>query len=241
MNLAARVQAGVHRPVIGLIAALALLATALTAVGRAEDVPLSGRVVEVFGDRAIVESEGRRYLVGPLVAGEGFPAGVGELVQIVGPRQGNVIVPQRLVLASGAVVNATPATDGASPLRGLRSIDAQLKRYGVVATERPYRRRNQTVVAGQTGDGRRVIATFDHSLRIEEIEDADHRHIHPNAPEALTPQAVMQRLEKQGYGSIRLLDQSRYRLLFAATGPAGERMELHVDRGGSIFKRVWLR
>ena len=105
---------------------------------------------------------------------------------------------------------------------------------------RPYRRRNYTVVEGRTDDGRRVIATFDSGLRLAEIEEADHRRIHPSSPEARPETDVAKLLAKQGYSSIRLLDQSRFRFLYGVSGPQGERMELHVDRAGNIVRRVWL-
>jgi hypothetical protein len=86
-----------------------------------------------------------------------------------------------------------------------------------------------------------VITLFDHNLDLVEIEDAEHRHIHPSSPEALPEAEVAKILLRQGYSSIRLLDQRRFRFFYSVSGPQGERMELHVDRGGNILKRVWLR
>lgn len=200
------------------------------------------RVVEVYGDKAVVEIKGRRFLVEPVAPGRPFPAGIGAEIQIVGQHRANVLIPVRIVLPSGAVVQASPGSGTPAAPEKDRTIENELAAHGITVSGQPYRRRNFTVVAGRTKEGRSVIASFDHNLRLVEIEDAEqHRHIHPNSPEALPEPEVAKLLAKQGYSSIRLLDQRRFRLLYSVSGPRDERMELLVDRGGNILRRVWLR
>ena len=161
------------------------MTSASKAAPQASDVATyQARVAEVYGDKAVVEIDGRRFLVEPLAPGQPFPAAVGANIQVVGRQQGNVLIPRRIVLPSGAVVEAPPATDKSAPTEKDRTIEGQLATLGIDVTGRPYRRRNYTVVAGRAKDGRSVIASFDHNMRLVELEDAEHRHIHPNSPQA---------------------------------------------------------
>lgn len=233
-----------------LTAAIAAVMLALASAGsRAEPqasevATYQARVLEVYADKAIVEINGRRFLVEPVTPGQTFPADVGADIGLVARQRANVLIPARIILQSGNVIQSTSEaalTSKPAPSGTERTIESQLAAHGISVTGRPYRRRNHTVVAGRTKDGRTVIASLDHNLRLVEIEDAEHRHIHPTSPEARPEPEVAKLLASQGYSSIRLIDQSRYRFLYSAAGPEGERMELHVDRGGNILKRVWLR
>lgn len=232
------VSVGRRLIVLAAVAIFSLVSGGSKAEPQASDVAThQARVVEVYGDKAIVEIKGRRFLVEPMAPGQPFPADVGSEIQIVGRQRANVLIPARIVLPSGAVVQAPSG----SPARD-RTIESELAAHGITVSGQPYRRRNYTVVAGRTKEGRSVIAAFDHNLRLVEIEDAErHRHIHPSSPEALPEPEVAKLIAKQGYTSIRLLDQSRFRFLYSVTGPRDERMELLVDRGGNILRRVWLR
>jgi hypothetical protein len=229
-----------------IVAAAIAILVLMSGAGIAEpqtthSVKYQGRVLEVYADKAIVEVKGRRFLVEPIAPGEPFPAAVGSEIRIVGSERDNVLIPSRIVLPSGAVVDVRPLPGNPMQPATDNTIESQLAALGIKISSRPYRRRNHTVVAGQDQTGSNVIALFDHNLRLVEIEDADHRHIHPSSSEALPESEILSLLAKQGYTSIRLLDRSRFRFLYAVLSPLGERMELHVDRGGKIVRRVWLR
>jgi hypothetical protein len=152
---------------------------------------------------------------------------------VVGYRVGNVLTPSRLTLPSGAAVEREAA--------GERSLSEQLAREGITMVGTPFRKRYATEVAGRTADGRMVIASFDAGGRLQELEDAEHRHIHPQSPEALPAAEVERRLAALGFTAIRLLDQRRYLFFFSAVDKRGDPMELSVDRAGNILKKVWLR
>ena len=236
-----------------IITILALLTLAATGEAAAQDrqaIDLRARVTEVFGDKAIVELGGERLLVEPIAPDKAFPAAIGADIGIAGTRVGNVLTPSRVTLPSGATVEreaprASPSiapsatTPDAAP--GDRSLAGQLAREGITMVGSPYRKRYYTEVAGRTADGRMVIASFDHAGRLQEIEDAEHRHVHPQSPEALPAAEVERRLTALGFTSIRLLDQRRYLFFFSAVDSRGDPMELHVDRAGNILKKVWLR
>jgi hypothetical protein len=199
------------------------------------------RIVEIYGDKAIVEIDSRRFLVEAIEPGKPFPADVGSDIRIEGRSRGNVLVPSRITLPSGSTVQRAAEGAGQTPGQD-RSIEGQLRDHGITVVGRPYRRRNFTVVEGRGEDGRRVIAVFDSSLRLEEIEEAEHRrHIHPRSPEALSEPEVARLLAGQGYSSIRLIGQNRFQFLYSVTNAKGQQMELQVDRGGNILRRVWLR
>jgi hypothetical protein len=237
------VRAGRSFIIAVAMAVVALASSGTKAVPQASDVAThQARVIEVYADKAIVEVNGRRFLVEPVVPGQAFPADAGAEIQIIGQQRANVLIPSRIVLPSGVVVQAPSGSGTPGAPEKDRTIDSELAAHGITVSGQPYRRRNHTVVAGRTKEGRGVIATFDHNLRLVEIEDAErHRHIHPSSPEAVPEPEVAKLLAKQGYSSIRLLDQSRFSFLYSVSGPRGERMELLVDRGGNIFRRVWLR
>ena len=202
------------------------------------------RVVEIYGDKAIVEVDGRRFLVEPFQPDKPFPAEMGAEVRIVGQAQGNILVPSMIILPSGAAIQRQPLDRGATgqPQPGdARNIEAQLRKHGITVVGRPYRRRNSTVVEGRADDGRKVIGLFDSGLRLEEIEEAEHRHVHPRSPEALPETEVARLVAERGYSSVRLVDQSRFQFLYSVTDQQGQRMELLVDRGGNILRRVWRR
>jgi hypothetical protein len=229
------------------VLALLTLATGVTAAQDRQAVDLRARVVEVFGDKAIVDSGGERLLVEPIAPDKAFPAAVGAEIGITGFRLGNVLTPDRVTLPSGATVGRetspaiSPSATPPDSAPGDRSLAGQLAREGVTMVGPPYRKRSYTEVAGRTADGRMVIASFDHSGVLREIEDADHRHIHPQSPEAIPQAEVEHRLGALGFKSIRLIDQRRYLFFFSVVDSRGDPMELHVDRAGNILKKIWLR
>jgi len=230
------------------VAIIAATLLAFTGEGRAQPQPpaateFRARIVEIYGDKAIVEIDGRRFLVEAIQSDKPFPGEVGAEIQILGQSRGNVLVPSRITLPSGVSVQrqaevGPPREPGLGPDR---SIEGQLRELGITAVGRPFRRRYQTVVEGRADDGRRVIASFDRGLRLEEIEETEFRHIHPMSPDALPPMEVARRLASQGYSSVRLIDQGRFRLLYLVNDRQGQPMELLVDRSGAILRRVWLR
>jgi hypothetical protein len=200
------------------------------------------RILEIYGDKAIVEIDGRRVLVEALQSDKPFPGEVGAEIQIVGYSRDNVLVPSQITLPSGVSIQRQALETGPGrPGFGRERIEGQLRELGITAVGRPFRRRHQTVVEGRADDGRRVIASFDRGLRLEEIEETEFRHIHPMSPDALPPMEVAQRLANQGYSSVRLIDQGRFRLLYSVNDRQGQPMELLVDRSGVILRRVWLR
>lgn len=194
-------------------------------------------VIEVFGEKAVIEIDGKRFLVEALPPHTPFPAAAGSRIGIEGRHDGNVVWPDRVTLPSGEILR--PAAPGAAP--PVASVTEQLAREGITAAGRPYRKRNATEIIGRDASGRKLIASFDPSGRLREIEDAEHRHVAPDSPDAVSAAEVESRLRAAGYTSLRLVDQRRYQFLFSAANARGEAMELHVDRAGNVLKRVWLR
>ena len=207
-------------------------------------VTYQARVVEVYADKAIVEINGQRFLVEPVISGQAFPADIGAEIQVVGQQRANVIIPTRIVLPSGAVVSS-PSDAGeagnSAPSEADRSHRGPARRswhHGDRPSlppaqsddrPRPHQRRSRRdrLVRSQPAPrGNRRGRTSAHSL---------------NSRESLPEAEIAKLLAKQGYSSIVLLDQTRFRFLYSVSGPKGERMELHVDRGGNILRRVWLR
>lgn len=224
-----------------------LMLAAHAGAGAQDAVNASGAlVVEVYGDKALVEIDSRRFLVEPLSAGTPFPAAPGSRIDIAGRRDGNVVTPERLTLPSGDVVRAAGAgaaggsTAPPSPA-AVPSVEDQLAREGITPLDGPYRKHRFTEVIGRDAAGRKQIVLFDPNGRLREIEDAEHRHVDPDSPAAVGAAEVEGRLRAAGYASVQLLDQRRYRFLFSAVSGRGEPMELTVDRGGNILKRVWVR
>jgi hypothetical protein len=237
-------------PKVGFLRGLAVAAVILFAFpieGRAQlaapDLKeYRARIVEIYGDKAIVEVDDRRFLVEPVQQDKPFPAEIGADIRIVGQVRENVLVPSMIILPSGSAIQRQTLDSGTTGQPAdARNIEGQLRKHKIEAVGRPYRRRNSTVVEGRADDGRKVIALFDSGLRLEEIEEAEHRHIHPRSPEALPEAEVARLVAERGYSSVRLIDQNRFQFLYSVSDSQGQRMELLVDRGGNILRRVWRR
>src|SRR5262245_35612415 len=91
------------------VAIVAATLLGLAGEGRAQPQPpvpteFRGRIVEIYGDKAIVEIDGRRFLVEAIQSDKPFPADVGSEVQILGESRGNVLVPTQITLPSGVSI-----------------------------------------------------------------------------------------------------------------------------------------
>src|SRR5262245_9470738 len=100
--------------IIAMLAWLALAAPGEAPPQERLAVDIRARVVEVFGDKAIVESGGDRLLVEPIAPDQAFPAAIGTEIGIAGSRVGNVLTPDRVTLPSGASLEAARAPSSAA-------------------------------------------------------------------------------------------------------------------------------
>jgi hypothetical protein len=89
-------------------------------------------------------------------------------------------------------------------------------------------------------DGRRVIVSFDLSGRLWEIEHAEHdKHRYGDGP--INADSAVQAVRSAGFGNPSVREIKRNHTVVGAVTRNNEAVELHVDRGGVIYKQVWMR
>jgi hypothetical protein len=89
-------------------------------------------------------------------------------------------------------------------------------------------------------DGRSVYVSFDRSGRLWEIEDAVHDR------DAAVPRnparADYDRLAREaGFAPTGGFEEKRRHVEVDVLNRSGERLVLHIDRAGTIYKQVWPR
>src|SRR6266508_5701384 len=120
-----------HGLAVAIVAATLL---AFTGEGRAQPqapIPTEfrGRIVEIYGDKAIVEIDGRRFLVESIQSDKPFPGDMGAEIQVLGYSRGNVLVPSRITLPSGVSIQRQALESGPGREPGVgqdRGIEEQL-------------------------------------------------------------------------------------------------------------------
>src|SRR5258708_24129111 len=135
---------------VGFLRGLAMAAVILFAFpieGRAE-LPAQdlkeyrARIVEIYGDKAIVEVDGRRFLVEPFQQDKPFPVEIGADIRIVGHVRENVLVPSMIILPSGSAIQRQTldsGTTGQPHPADARNIETQLRKHKIEAVRPPSR------------------------------------------------------------------------------------------------------
>ncbi len=122
------------------------------------------------------------------------------------------------------------ATDWRALLAGLK-----LKPTGELV-----RRKHHSEVEAVTDDGRAVTVSFDRQGRIAEIEDETHERPEHGA----TPPdgaAAVEAVRRAGFRDPTIQETRRRSTIVRAATAAGDRVDLHVDAAGWIYRQVWVR
>jgi hypothetical protein len=101
------------------------------------------------------------------------------------------------------------------------------------------RKKHHSEIDAVTGDGRRVSVSFDLQGRISEIEAEDHEKDRSER-RTLDTQAAVEAVRRAGFQDPALRYVKRHHAVVQARTDKGAAVDLHVDRGGVIYKQVWV-
>jgi hypothetical protein len=207
-------------------------------------VVVEGTLTEIFGNRFILESAGERMLVEPFDGRALLSAARGDTVRVEGERAGALITAKRVFRGSEPVLapgpDAAAAASAPPPAHpSERGIIAVVQGLGLVPIGAPLRKKHHTEILARMPDGRTVYVSFDRSDRLWEIEDAEHDK------KSVIPRGFMRgdydRIAREaGFTPTGTFEQKREHVELEATNRRGERLELHIDRAGTIYKQIWL-
>jgi hypothetical protein len=146
--------------------------------------------------------------------------------QVLGPPNSNLSPSQMPVAPSLQVAQFNP-----SPI---------LAELAVRPASEVVRKKHHLEMDATMADGRRVIVSFDLSGRLWEVEHADHdKHRFGDGP--INPNSALESVRDAGFASTSVREVKRNHTVISAATRKNERVELHVDRSGTIYKQVWLR
>jgi hypothetical protein len=224
-------------------------APALPADTRRGPVVLEGKVVEVFGNRFIFDAAGDRILVEPAGGEPGLSAMAGDNVRVEGQRIGALIKAERVFRGTESVLAPDAGTmrTAASPAGTLpvaapperTGITGILQDLGITPIGAPVRKKQHTEILARLPDGRMVYVSLDRSDRLWEIEDAEHEKSNA-VPRGLTRDDYVRLAREAGFSPTGVFEQKRKHVELEVTNRRGERLELHMDLAGTIYKQIWL-
>jgi hypothetical protein len=210
---------------------------------------LEGKVVEVFGNRFILDAAGERTLVEPSGDQPVLSAKVGDNVSVEGQRIGALIRAERIfrgtepVLAPGpgaAPTTLSPSAKSPVVVPSERTgITAILQDLSITPIGAPVRKKHHTEILARMPDGRTVYVSLDRSDRLWEIEDAEHDK-KSAVPRGLTRDDYARLAREAGFTPTGGFEQKRNHVELEVTNRRGERLELHIDLAGTIYKQIWL-
>ena len=210
---------------------------------------LEGKVVEVFGNRFILDAAGERSLVEPSGDQPMLSARVGDDVRVEGQRTGALIRAERVfrgtepMLAPGPGAAPTALSPTATPPAAVpperTGITAILQDLSLTPIGAPVRKKHHTEILARMPDGRTVYVSLDRSDRLWEIEDAEHDK-KGAVPRGLTRDDYARLAGEAGFKPNGGFEQKRNHVELEVTNRRGERLELHMDLAGTIYKQIWL-
>jgi hypothetical protein len=103
------------------------------------------------------------------------------------------------------------------------------------------RKKHHSEIEASTADGRRVTVSFDLQGRLWEIEAEEHIRPRPDDAGPMNPQAAIEAVHRAGYADATLQELRKHHAIVTAKTDKAERVNLHVDRNGTIYKQIWLR
>lgn len=207
------------------------------------NIVLEGKVVEIFGNRFILDAAGERCLVEPYGDQSVLSASVGDNVRVEGQRTGALVRAERVLRGTEPMLSASPAALAPAttpPTFVPPGIAAILQDLGLTPIGAPVRKKQHTEVLARLPDGRTVYVSLDRSNRLWEIEDAEHQK-NSAAPPGFTRDDYARLAREAGFSPTGDFEQKRNHVELEVTNRRGERLELHMDLAGTIYKQIWLR
>lgn len=140
------------------------------------------------------------------------------------------------VLGPPPAPSPTAAATGAPPSADWRAAMTELK---LAPQGDVVRKKRHMEVDATTADGRRVVVSFDLTGRVWEIEDESHEKKRDGRP--VDPTAAVQAVARAGFAEPATGEVKKNHTVVRARTQKGEAVDLHVDRGGYIYKQIWVR
>jgi hypothetical protein len=103
------------------------------------------------------------------------------------------------------------------------------------------RKKHHFEVDATTDDGRRVVVSFDLMGHLWEVEDEDHDKDRYGKSRPVDSAAAVQAAGRAGFADASAVETKKNHTVVRARTREGETVDLHVDRGGYIYKQVWVR
>jgi hypothetical protein len=173
-------------------------------------------------------------------------ASVGDNVRVEGQRTGALVRAERVLRGTepmlSAAAGAAPAAlfpAATSPTFVPPGITAILQDLGLTPIGAPVRKKQHTEVLARLPDGRTVYVSLDRSNRLWEIEDAEHEK-NSAVPRGLARDDYARLAREAGFSPTGGFEQKRNHAELEVTNRRGERLELHMDLAGTIYKQIWL-
>lgn len=250
--------------------ALASAAWSQVQIGQlsSDGISIKGKVADLFGDKFVLDDGSGRILVQTGPGGPpSLPVTTGEIVTVVGlPRDRNFDA-RKIQRENGDVIFAAPqpapgsgpvgmapppdarapepprgpAVDARYAITDRESVQRVLKDAGVTPLGEPVRHSKHIEIPGRTASGKEVIVSLDRFGRLDEIEDADHDKDRAAERRSIGAAEAERLAREAGYSPRLPIEQRKKHFEILATNAKGETMELHMDFGGTIYKRIWLR
>ena len=157
-----------------------------------------------------------------------------------------------LVLACAAPVTAQvlgpPPSATQPPTAGVPTPNAASADWRAALTELKLtpsgdvvRKKRHMEVDATTADGRRVVVSFDLTGRVWEVEDESHEKKRNGDGRPVDPAAAVQAVARAGFAEPAAGEVKKNHTVVRARTQKGEAVDLHVDRGGYIYKQIWVR
>lgn len=218
-----------------------LLALASPALAQAPAEPaVTGRVVEVFANRLILELGNERVLAEPADAAAVLTVRPGDAVRVEGERHGPILRWRKVMLDAPSAPFPQGQRLGSASGNSDADLLQAIERLGLKAIDPPLRKRHHIEVLAQTAEGRKLYVSFDRDGRLWEIEDATYDR------DSATPRnlaaADYERLAREaGFSPVGSGEERRRHVELEVRNRAGEPLTLHIDKAGVIYKQVWRR
>lgn len=208
-------------------AAIAYGQTPIGQLNTAQGVTISGTVADIFGNKFVIEDASGKMLVenGP----EWFrkiEVTRGEKLTVIGRPDGGSFEAFAIVRADGTRIEVRPARGPAPWAGGKKSAvtdgpDVQDSKEPLPLHER---------VAREVERERHGPAAYSKHWKGKKGP----AHVSPS--DELPYREILTTLEKNGYTNIHDVDRKRHHYEFDATNRFGERVEVHVDFSGNVYK-----
>jgi hypothetical protein len=206
----------------------------------AQGATVEGQIAEVFGSRFIVETDRGRILVDPVELLAPIAVSAGDRVSAEGNLAERTLRARRIVRSDGSVLHAYAGPPVPARMDGRGDIEATLAALQLTPMGPPVRKKRHTELMARMSNDRTVYVSFDRFGRIAAIEDAVHDKP-AVAARALSRDDYLDIARRAGFAPLDELEARKHHVELLSRNRAGELIELHIDRAGSIYKQVWVR